>query len=55
MKITIETEYVIATVESKPGFHRDDEISEAIELIENALLGVGFLPETIKRELHGQA
>lgn len=50
MKITIETDFVIAIVESKQGYQSEDntEISEAVELVQYALLAVGFQPENIK-------
>lgn len=50
MKITIETNFVIATVESKRNYASElmTEVSEAKELFKYALLGVGFNPETIK-------
>ncbi len=51
MKITIETDFVIATVESKQGYQNEDntEMSEAVELVQYVLLAVGFHPENIKK------
>lgn len=54
MKITIETDYVIATVESKPLFTSagdNSEIDQAVELFKCALAGVGFGESTISEAL----
>lgn len=51
MKITIETDFIVATVASKPEFQAETEVEELRRLFRGAALAVEFQPGSVAEML----